>query len=184
MLHSTAIKWFLNVCIALSALFALLFLGGTNCYLMFTVVIFSFNEVYASLSMKCKPGWIPWLFKSSVQGLKALIISLSLMFFIAVVGLKSAAYKYLASYGFEFCARMFFTTFSDCCGPRGTSHVPVFLFLFPLIFSSPLFWMEISYLSSVMVHQSSHKTPNDINRAVCILGKMWIYLASLLRPGS
>ena len=41
-----------------------------------------------------------------------------------------------------------------------------------------------SYLSSVMVHPSSHKTPNYINGAVCIFGKMWICLACFLRPGS
>ena len=35
-----------------------------------------------------------------------------------------------------------------------------------------------------MMHPSSHKTPNDINGAVYIFGKMWIYLACLLRPGS
>ena len=44
--------------------------------------------------------------------------------------------------------------------------------------------MDIACLSSVMVHPSSHKTPNDINGAVYIFGKMWICLASLLRPGS
>ena len=103
---------------------------------------------------------------------------------LALVGLKSAACKYWASYGFEVCARMLFTTFSDCCGPRGTSHIPVFLFLVPLIISSPLFWTDIACLSSVMVHPSSHNNTNDINGAVYIFGKMWICLASLLRPGS
>ena len=89
---------------------------------------------------------------------------------LAVVGLKSAAIKYWDRFGFEVCARMFFTTFSDCCGPRGTSHTPVLLFMVPLIIYSPFFWIEISILSSVMVHLSSHKTPNDINGAVCIFG--------------
>ena len=32
-----------------------------------------------------------------------------------------------------------------------------------------------------MVYPSPHKTPNDINGVVCILGKMWICLACLLR---
>ena len=90
---------------------------------------------------------------------------------LALVGLKSAACKYLASSGFEVCARMLFTTFSDCCGPRGTSHIRVFLFLVPLIISSPLFWMEIACLSNAMVHPSSHNTPNDINGDVCIFEK-------------
>ena len=77
-----------------------------------------------------------------------------------------------------------FTTFSDCCVPRGTSHIPVFLFMVPLIISSTFFWTDIYCLSSVMVHPSSHKTPNVINRAVCIFGKMWICISSLLIPGS
>ena len=88
-----------------------------------------------------------------------------------VVGLKIAACNYWDSSGFEVCVRMLFTKFSDCCGPRGTSHIPVFLFKAPLIISSQFFWMDIACLSSVMVHQSSHNTPNDINRDVCIYGK-------------
>ena len=69
-----------------------------------------------------------------------------------VVGLKTAACKYWASSSFEVCVRMLFTTFIDFCGPRGTSHIPVFFILVPK-----------SCLSSVMVHPSSHRTPNDIN---------------------
>ena len=34
-----------------------------------------------------------------------------------------------------------------------------------------------------MVNPSSHKTPNDINGAIFIFGKMWICLACLLRLG-
>ena len=71
---------------------------------------------------------------------------------LAVVEIKSSACKYLASSGFEVSARMYFTTFSDCCGLRVPSHIPVFLFLVPLIVYSPFFWMEIYFLSSVMVH--------------------------------
>ena len=52
---------------------------------------------------------------------------------LAVVGLESAACKYWASSGFGVCASMLFTTFSDCCVPRGTSHITVFSFLVPLI---------------------------------------------------
>ena len=44
--------------------------------------------------------------------------------------------------------------------------------------------MDIACLSRVMVHPSSHKTPNNINGAVLIFGKMWIYFASLIRLGS
>ena len=98
---------------------------------------------------------------------------------LAAFGLKSSACKYWASYGCEFCDRMLFTTFSDCCVPRLTYHIPVFLFLIPLIIYFPLFWIEIYCLSSVMVYPSS---PNDINGAVCIFGKMWIYLYCFLIP--
>ena len=101
-----------------------------------------------------------------------------------VVGLNVAACKYLASYGFEVHTKMLFAIFSGCCDPRNTSHIPVFLFLAPLIISSPLFRMDIACLSIVMVHPSSHKTPNYINGAVCISGKMWIFIDSLLIPGS
>ena len=87
-----------------------------------------------------------------------------------VVGLRSAACKYCSSYGFEVCPRMLFTTFSYFCGPRGTSHVPVFLFLVPLVTYSPFFWMDISCLSCIMVHPLSPSTPNDINSAVFISG--------------
>ena len=63
---------------------------------------------------------------------------------IAVVGLKSDACKYWDSSGFEVCARMLFTKFSDFFGPRGTSQIPVFLFLVPLIIYSPLFCIDFS----------------------------------------
>ena len=39
------------------------------------------------------------------------------------------------------------------------------------------------YLSSVVVHPSSHMTHNYISGAVFIFGEMWICLACLLRPG-
>ena len=71
---------------------------------------------------------------------------------LVVVGMKSAACKYWDSSGFEVFAIMLFTTFSDCCVPRGTPQIHVFLFMVPLIISSPLLWMEIVSLSSVMVH--------------------------------
>ena len=88
-------KWFLKVCIALSALFALCLLRGTNWYLIFMVVIVSFRAVYASLSMKWKPRLIPWLLKSSVNYVKALIISLSPLFFITVVRTTLKSYTYI-----------------------------------------------------------------------------------------
>ena len=94
---------------------------------------------------------------------KPCLIALSIL---DVVGLKSAACKYWDISGFKVCAIMLFTKFSGCCGPRCTSHIPVFLFLVPLIISFPFCWVDISFLSSVMVHPSSHKIPNDINGAV------------------
>ena len=82
---------------------------------------------------------------------------------LADVGLKSAACEYWASYGLDVFAIIFFTTVSGCCVPRGTSHITVFLFLVPLIFSFPFFCIFISCLSSVMVHPSLHKTYDDID---------------------
>ena len=95
MLHSPAKKWFLKKNIALFVLFPLWLLGRTNWYLTFLVVIFSFKAVDDSLSMKWNPGWIPRLFKSSVKDVKALIISLSLLFFIDVVSMKLQSYTYI-----------------------------------------------------------------------------------------
>ena len=94
-LHSPAIKWFLNVCIALSALFALWFLARTNWYFMSVVAIVSFKAVDASLSMKCKPGWIPRLLNYLVKYMKYLIISLSLIFLIYVVRVLLKSYIYI-----------------------------------------------------------------------------------------
>ena len=59
-----------------------------------------------------------------------------------------------------------------------------FLFLAPLIISCPLFWTDITCLSSVMVHPSSHINPNDMNGSVFVFETMWICLAFFLRPGS
>ena len=88
-------KWVLNFCIDLSALFALWLIGGNIWYLMFMVVIVSFKAVYVSLSMKWKPGLTLWIFKSSVNVVKAFIISLSLLFFIAVVRMALQSYTYI-----------------------------------------------------------------------------------------
>ena len=85
---------------------------------------------------------------------------------ISVVDLKSTACKYWASYSFKVFSIIFFTTFSDFCDPRGTSNIPVFLFLVTLMISSPFFWIDISCFSSVMVHPSSYINHNDINGAV------------------
>ena len=93
------------------------------------------------------------------------------------VGLKRYACKYWDSSGFEVFPRVLFSTFSACCGPRGNSHIPVFLFMVPLITSSLLFWIDVSIFSIVEVHPSSHKTPIDI------YGDMWICFVFLLRPG-
>ena len=88
-------KWLSNVCIALSVLFDLWLLGGTNWYLILMVEIVSFKAVDDLSSMKWKPGWIPWIFKSSVKYVKALIISLSLLFFISVVRMALQPYTYI-----------------------------------------------------------------------------------------
>ena len=59
------------------------------------VVIVSFNAVDALLSMKWKPGMIPRLFKSSVNYVKSLIVSLSIQFFIYVVSMVLQSYTYI-----------------------------------------------------------------------------------------
>ena len=71
---------------------------------------------------------------------------------LAVVGQKIDACKYWASSGFEVWARILFTKFSDCCVPRSTSQIHVFLFLVPLNIYSPFFWIGIACFSSVMMH--------------------------------
>ena len=95
MLHTPAIKWFLKVCIYLSALFAMWLFGGNNWYLMFLVVIFNFKAVDSLLSIKWKPGWIHQLFISSVKDVKSLIISLSLIFFLDLVIMALKLYTYI-----------------------------------------------------------------------------------------
>ena len=62
---------------------------------MFMSVIVSFKSVDASLSMKWKPGLIPRIFKSSVNDVKAIIISLSLLLFISVVRMALHLYTYI-----------------------------------------------------------------------------------------
>ena len=60
---------------------------------MFMEFIVIFKAVYASLYMEWKPGLIPQIIKSSVNYVKALIIPLSLLFFIDVVRMKLQSYK-------------------------------------------------------------------------------------------
>ena len=103
---------------------------------------------------------------------------------IVVVGLKSSAFKNCNSSDFYVCAMILFVTDSDCWVSKGTSHIPIFLFLVTLIIYFPFLWTDISCLSNVMFFPSSHKTPNDINGSVFIFGKIWICLACFLRPGS
>ena len=97
---------------------------------------------------------------------------------------ESAACKYCASSGLDVCDRILFATVSVCYVPRGTSHIPVYLFLVRLIISFPFFWIDISCLFSLMVNPSSHKTPNAINGSFYILGKIWIYLTCFIIPVS
>ena len=62
---------------------------------MLLEVIFILKSVYASFSMKWKPGLIPSLLKYSVNYVKACIIYLSLLFFIAVVRMELQSYIYM-----------------------------------------------------------------------------------------
>ena len=91
---------------------------------------------------------------------------------IAVVDMKSAAWRYCASYALYVWVIMLFLTGSDCYVSRGNSHIPDILFIVPLIISCPFSWTYISCLYSVMVYPSSHKNPNDISGAVFIFEKM------------
>ena len=50
-----------------------------------------------------------------------------------VVGIKSEACGYCASYVLVVWSRMLVAEISDCCVSRVTFHIPVFLFLVPLI---------------------------------------------------
>ena len=62
---------------------------------MSMVVIVILKDVDASLSMKWNHGLIPRIFKYSVNYVKACIISLSLILFIAVVGMVLQSYTYM-----------------------------------------------------------------------------------------
>ena len=59
------------------------------------VVISIFKAVDDSLSKKWNPGLILWIFKSVVNFVKSRIISLSLIFFVAVVSMELQSYKYM-----------------------------------------------------------------------------------------
>ena len=112
------------------------------CLLLFRcpiVVFIDFSRCFL-ISFSVRPGQV---FR------KPCLIALSIL---SVVVLKSATCKYCSSSDFEVCSRMLFTTFSEYCGPRGTSHIHVFLFLVPLIISYPLFWIDIAWLSIFMVY--------------------------------
>ena len=60
--------------------------------------------------------------------------------------------KVLWQFWFSCPGHNFLSTSSDCCVSRGTSNIPVCLFLVTFIISCPLFWTDISCLYSVMLH--------------------------------
>ena len=62
---------------------------------MFMVAIVRFKAVDVSLSVKWRPGLIPRIFKSSVNDVKSLSISLSLLFFVAVFRMALQSYTYI-----------------------------------------------------------------------------------------
>ena len=78
---------------------------------------------------------------------------------------------------------MLFYAYSDCFVYKGTYHIPVCLFLVTFIISCTFFGTRIPCLSSVVLHPSSHKAPDDISGDVFIFGKFWICVACLNRPG-
>ena len=96
MLHSPAMKCFLNVWMDLSAFLSLLFIGAINWYLMSIVVNSGFKAVDVSLSINCNPELIPCIFNYSVNYVKARTIYLSLLFFVAVVRGALQAYTHIS----------------------------------------------------------------------------------------
>ena len=91
---------------------------------------------------------------------------------LAVVGLKQNFGGTVLVLVLAVWARMLFSIASDCCVSRGTFHITPCLFMVPFIIYCPFFWTDISFFYSVMVHPSSHKTPDDISGAVFIFGEI------------
>ena len=144
------------------------------CLLMFRflIVVFLYFSRCFLVSFSVRPGQV---FR------KPCLIDLRRIY---VVGLKSAAWRYCNRSGLVLWSRILFYVASDYFVSWGTPQIPVFLFLVPLSFSCPFFWTYISCSSSVVVHPSSHKTPNDISGYVFIFGSIWICLTFLIGPGS
>ena len=83
----------------------------------------------------------------------------------------------------KFCMNLLCKFLSSCLGQSVICHklwllclqrkflYSSLIFLVPFIISCPSFWTDISFLSSVMVHPSSHETPNDISVAIFTFGK-------------
>ena len=95
----------------------------TPCLLMCRCPIFVFLDFSRCLliSFLVRPGHV---FRNP-----CLVVLMRLV----VVGMNSAACKYCASYDFDVCAIMLFITAAGCWVFRGTSHIPVSLFLVPSI---------------------------------------------------
>ena len=102
---------------------------------------------------------------------------------IVAVGISSFAWKYYANYGLVFWYIILFTTGFYFCGARLTSQIPVCLFLVPFNIFSSLYCTVVYCWSSVIVHPSSHRIPNNMNGSVVVWGGMWICLYFLVRSG-
>ena len=61
---------------------------------------------------------------------------------LSVFRLKIAVWRYCDSSGLVVCSRMSFATVYDCFVSRGTSHIPVCLFLVPLLFVVHFFGLK------------------------------------------
>ena len=131
-------------------------------FLMCWCTIFVFINFYRCFFINPSVRPVQVLSKPSLISLKRLV----------VVRMKSAAWKYCASYGFVVWSITLFNTFFYCCVSRLTSHIPDCLLLVPFIVCFPFFLTEVSCWSSEMVNPSSHKTPNDISGDVIIFGQM------------
>ena len=150
--------------------FSLVYCSPCLLVFRFLIVVFLYFSRCFLVSFSVRPGQV---FR------KPCLIDLRRIY---VVGLKSAAWRYCNRSGLVLWSRILFYVASDYFVSWGTPQISVFLFLVPLSFSCPFFWTYISCSSSVVVHPSSHKTPNDISGYVFIFGSIWICLTFLIGP--
>ena len=126
-------------------------------YLVFQVCTLWFISGWLqslSSNVKMSHCCVPWFFKIFLMRFSVRpdkVLSKPCLFSfrrLAVVGLKSATCNYCAIYGLFVWARMLFTTVSDCCVSRGTSHIPVSCSWCLLLFIVCYYWL--TYLACLL----------------------------------